>query len=569
MDQAERLPGGHVRQPILAGLFVVVAAGLAAAAELDPGGEVRFNIGSFSPWTFYDAREDDEEFLLQRTRLNLRASLNEHLSGLIEVQAFGDFGRNEANLGLWWPDRRDDHVADEDIWLYQGYVAIDRPADIPISLKLGKQELTYGQEFLLGNNDTGDMFFGNSFDAIKGSGQVSELTLDLFLARLDDNRFLLDVGEDVSPSHHQITDTNATLYGLYGTWTGFADRLGLRAIDGYLLSVQIGDYNEGLAGLLLGLDHAFPAPYPGHGNMDGRHGWLGTFGGWFPAGRWDTNPSGWWGRRNVGDGSNAAYLALAGADTLAGDVGLHTAGFRLEGALPGEDRALQLDYELEYARQFGPTGRPEVADSSQSTGRYSGSALDFAFGLEFSQVAWRPRLSGGYTFFSGGPGANRIDASGARAPEDEVGTFQRLWSDKQYGENLDRAPFGVFLTNVQILQAGLGADVTTNTSLRCDFFHYTVDEPRDPNGPVFGANPEANAGGNPVNPTVGARAAEPDDDLGSEIDLFATYYYHEDLRFTAGYAVFLNGATLADQTPSDFQAADNQHYVFLDVRFAF
>ena len=34
--------------------------GPAFAFELDPGGEVRFNIGTFRPWTFYDSREDDD-----------------------------------------------------------------------------------------------------------------------------------------------------------------------------------------------------------------------------------------------------------------------------------------------------------------------------------------------------------------------------------------------------------------------------------------------------------------------------------------------------------------------------
>ena len=56
----------------------------------------------------------------------------------------------------------------------------------------------------------------------------------------------------------------------------------------------------------------------------------------------------------------------------------------------------------------------------------------------------RPRLSGGYAHFSGGAGQNHIDDSGNRVPDDDVGTFQRLWSDKQYGENLDRAPFGAW-----------------------------------------------------------------------------------------------------------------------------
>ncbi len=468
--------------------------GAALAAELDPGGEVRFNIGTFRAWTFYDAREANSEFFLQRSRLNLRAEANEHLSGLLEVQAFGDFGRNEADLGIWWPDRRDDHVADEDIWLYQGYVKAGKPWGKPVAVTIGKQELTFGREFLLGNNDTGDMFFGHSFDAVKGTGALGDLSFDLFLARLADHRFLLDVGEDVSPGHHEITDDNATLYGGYATWSGWAERFGLRALDGYLLSIQIGDYNEAFAGELLGLGAPFPAAFPGHVNMDGRHQWLGTFGGWFPAGVWDPNPTGWWSRRNAGDGSVPANYALNGADTLAADAALQTAGFRLEGDIHGSDRSVLVDYELEYARQFGRTGRPNFADSSRANGHYDAWAMDLTVGVEMSELVGAAASLGRLCASSpAGPGQNRIDPSGNRVPDDDVGTFQRLWSDKQYGENLDRAPFGAFLSNVRIVKAALGVDVTADASVRCDFFHYTVDEPRDPNGPVFGANPEVPA----------------------------------------------------------------------------
>jgi hypothetical protein len=116
------------------------------------------------------------------------------------------------------------------------------------------------------------------------------------------------------------------------------------------------------------------------------------------------------------------------------------------------------------------------------------------------------------------------------------------------------------------VKAAVGVDVTSDASVRLDFFHYTVDEPLDPNGPVFGANPEVPA--RTPNP-IGQAAIEPDDDLGSEVDILGTYFFTDSLRATAGYALFLNGSTIADQAPSEFEAAANQHYVFLDVQFTF
>jgi hypothetical protein len=547
-------------------LLLVLAGAPAGAVEVDVGGEVRFNLGSFRPWTFYDAREDDSEFLLQRTRVAIDAELVDEVKGVVELQAFGDFGRNEANLGIWWPDRRDDHIADEDIWLYQGYLEARKLLGSPFSITLGKQELVYGGEFLLGNNDAGDMFFGHSFDAFKTRAESQELMVDLFLARLIDNRFLLDIGE-LSRSHHRIEDADATLYGAYGVWTpetGVTNHRWLAALDGYLLSIQIADYNEILAGELSGLGPGVPLPasFPGHGNMDGRHAWLGGWGGWFPAGTWDAGPSGWWQRRNTKAlGPGAAVLG--GADTLAADASLSTAGFRAGGSL-----GAWFDYNLEYARQFGHTGRPDFTDSTISSGKYTGWAANLELAHEFEGLPGKPRLSGGYVHLSGGAGENARGPSGERIPGNDVETFQRLWSDQQYGENLDRAPFGVFLSNVKIIQAGLALDVTLRGSFTCNVYHYTVDDRLDPNGPIFGANPEATDLLSPLD-TPGDRAAKPDENLGSEIDVSGTYHITEGLRSTLGYALFLNGDTLEDQVPGEFEADENQHYVFLDVKLTF
>ncbi len=67
---------------------------------------------------------------------------------------------------------------DRDLNLYQGYLALGNQKEFPLSLKVGRQELSYGDQRLLGafkwNND------GRTFDAIKVRYQNVLFGVDLF-----------------------------------------------------------------------------------------------------------------------------------------------------------------------------------------------------------------------------------------------------------------------------------------------------------------------------------------------------------------------------------------------------
>ncbi|MGZ4965193.1 MAG: alginate export family protein, partial [Limisphaerales bacterium] len=78
-------------------------------------------------------------------------------------------------------DDRDPNPDSDAMDLYQGYVRLGGQPSFPFSLKVGRQELTYGDELLIGRADFSNI--PRSFDAIKARYENGGLKLDAFTAR--------------------------------------------------------------------------------------------------------------------------------------------------------------------------------------------------------------------------------------------------------------------------------------------------------------------------------------------------------------------------------------------------
>ena len=124
-----------------------------AAAEAAPrvqmGAEIRLRPESRSD---FSAKNALNNVVLQRIRLNARLRLNERITGLVQLQDSRFWGEevstasNEANVDL-----------------HQAYLQVDRFLSAPVSLRIGRQELVYGNERLVGafgwNYGGGSFFF--------------------------------------------------------------------------------------------------------------------------------------------------------------------------------------------------------------------------------------------------------------------------------------------------------------------------------------------------------------------------------------------------------------------------
>ncbi|MCK5862419.1 MAG: alginate export family protein, partial [Candidatus Hydrogenedentes bacterium] len=105
----------------------------------------------------------------------------------------------------------------------------------PVSMRVGRQELAFGSQWLMGVNDKSSLFTGLSFDALRLTFANDVVTVDAIAAKLAES--LGDFGDD-----------DVDLYGLYGSYLGIEDVV----IDAYWLFIH--DDQGAIAGFINGGD---------------------------------------------------------------------------------------------------------------------------------------------------------------------------------------------------------------------------------------------------------------------------------------------------------------------------
>jgi hypothetical protein len=106
------------------------------------------------------------------------------------------------------------------------------------------------------------------------------------------------------------------------------------------------------------------------------------------------------------------------------------------------------------------------------------------------------------------------------------------------------------MSNVLILRAGVSANATEKIGVSAVISTFELDE-------------ELAVAGNYNNVTA---ISANDDDLGTEIGLYATYQYSEDVALEVGAAQFLNGDAIDDgNTPNE----EDPTYVYAEISLSF
>jgi len=169
------------------------AAPARPAAETPPqrvlfGGEIRFRPETRSS---FQSGVGVNTILHQRIRLDARWRLNDNVTGLIQVQDSRLWGQeastasNEGNLDL-----------------HQGYLQVAGFLAPQWTLRVGRQEISYGNQRLIGAFGWDNI--GRSFDAGKLTYAGASVSADLFAGRLADRR------------NSGRGDNSQDLIGLYG-----------------------------------------------------------------------------------------------------------------------------------------------------------------------------------------------------------------------------------------------------------------------------------------------------------------------------------------------------------------
>jgi len=232
---------------------LVLSMGSMAYAELqdvEVGGSIRIRGNS------YDEDSFDTNYVEQRTRINVNADFTDDVRVYIEVDDYGFFG-SDFRDSPYTGDFGSAGGGAGDVSLYQGYIEVNDMWDTALRLRIGRQEISLGSEWLVGTNDASSAFTGLSFDAIRLDYGTDSFSIAGIWAKLAETG-TGDFGDD---------DTD--LYAIYGSYAGFEDI----TIDAYWIMIRAEGAGGGtLAGPGAGTDvdlHTIGARAGGNvGNFD-------------------------------------------------------------------------------------------------------------------------------------------------------------------------------------------------------------------------------------------------------------------------------------------------------------
>jgi hypothetical protein len=173
-----------------------------------------------------DADTNADQWVEQRTNIKFTADFTDEVSAVIEMDHWNLWGRDNragSTLGSAQADS-------EGINLYQAYIELGEAWGSAVDLKIGRQEIMLGSEFLVGNQNTAGEFFGLSFDGITGTYNADTYTVTAMAVKTVE----ADFGSGGN-------DRDTDLYGIYGSYTGREDM----TIDAYWLFLRSGVAGDG------------------------------------------------------------------------------------------------------------------------------------------------------------------------------------------------------------------------------------------------------------------------------------------------------------------------------------
>ncbi len=116
------------------------------------------------------AESVDDDYVMNQTRLWADADVNEHLRVFIQLQDSRVFGSEGSTVGF-----ASGYNADTTFDVHQGYFDLKKLLDLPLTVRVGRQEIVWGDHRVIGNfvwSNVGRVFDGGRFlwdtDAIHG-----------------------------------------------------------------------------------------------------------------------------------------------------------------------------------------------------------------------------------------------------------------------------------------------------------------------------------------------------------------------------------------------------------------
>jgi len=369
--------------------------------------------------TVYDNNPIVHDYLMTITRLYVAASLTDNVEAYVRVINQRDWDANYAPLNT---------VAD-DVNIDLAYLTLSEMYGYPFSLTIGRQELLYGEGFLVGDgvrvidaSQTYQYDTRKGFDAIKAVWDYEPHQLDLFIAKVTEGSNVYEFGS---------FGWGFPMLRVPGPWVGGP--------------VDPVDTDNDLYGV--------------NWNYDG-----GMYGLWDAALFYNRNNAVGW------DGENQTWaLSIRGEGTL---PQIETGTLALKGEIVKEWGIVEQGSNLGTSGFFGASNDAEILDAwaGYIEGEYT-----------FDNV-YAPYIGLGYIYMSG-------DNYGT----DKIEQFNPLFEDEKYGEiaevlyglGLVNAP-GVAvalgggsdttMTNAQIFKFNVGLNPTENTSIDLTYYSLAANQ---------------------------------------------------------------------------------------------
>jgi hypothetical protein len=202
---------------IAAVIFGMAGMAIADLQNIEVDGSIRIR------GNLFDADEGDSldmSYVEQRTRLGVKADFTDDVSAVIEFDNYDVWGEDFRSAAyLTGADSR--AASGDDVEVYQSYIQITDAWGTPITLKIGRQEIALGNQWLVGVNDVSAGFTGLSFDGVVAAYQSDVVTVCAIWAKLAET-----MGD--------FSNDDIDVYGLYGTYNGLEDIV----IDAYAIYVE-------------------------------------------------------------------------------------------------------------------------------------------------------------------------------------------------------------------------------------------------------------------------------------------------------------------------------------------
>jgi len=205
-----------------AAIAMIGTASYADLQNVEVGGEIRIRGNSYFNPDFADTDGNATQFTEQRTAISLDADFSDEVSAHIVLDSYGFWGdesRDVLNGG-------GAGEGSGDVSLYEAYIHLGSAWDSGWDIKIGRQEVTFGTEWLFGNKSTASFYNQLAHDGISAVYNADTWNVTLVSVKAFE-------GDAVS---NNIVDADADLYGVYGSYTGNENMV----IDGYLFYVDLG-----------------------------------------------------------------------------------------------------------------------------------------------------------------------------------------------------------------------------------------------------------------------------------------------------------------------------------------